>query len=147
MAITYTNARNPQWGNASQTYIDLEVNFDHLPEEYVPFTANPLDTMAHGVEIYNRAVAGDFGAVAAYTPPADITGEDAMAMLRAERDALLTASDWMVLPDRTPTDAQLAYRQALRDLPSDYPNAYKTWDEASFNYVWADVTWPTMGGV
>ena len=144
MNITYTNARNPQWGNAAQAYINLEVNFDHLPEEYVLFTANPLDTMAHGVEIYNRAVAGDFGAVADYTPPADITGEDAMAMLRAERDALLTASDWMVLPDRTPTDAQLAYRQALRDLPANYPNARKTWDEASIDYIWADVTWPTI---
>ena len=144
MSISYTNARNPQWGNLAQTFIKIEVNFDHLDEEYVSFAANPLDTMAHGIEIYNRAVAGDFGAVSAYTPPADITGEEAMAMLRAERDALLTASDWMVLPDRTPTDAQLAYRQALRDLPSDYPNAYKTWDEASFNYVWADVTWPTI---
>lgn len=147
MNITYTNARNPQWGNAAQEYIDLEVNFDHLDDEYVPFTANPLDVMAHGVEIYNRAVAGDFGAVADYTPPADITGDDAMAMLRAERDALIAASDWMVLPDRTPTDAQLAYRQALRDLPSDYPNAYKTWDEAGWDYVWADVTWPTMENV
>ena len=144
MNITYTNARNPQWGDIGNTFINLEVNFDHLNEEYVPFAANPLDTMAHGVEIYNRAVAGDFGAVADYTPPADITGEDAMAMLREERDALLTASDWMVLPDRTPTDEQLAYRQALRDLPTSYPNAYKTWDEATFNYVWADVTWPTI---
>lgn len=144
MNITYTNARNPQWGNAAQTYIDLEINFDHLDDEYVPFTANPLDNEAHGVEIYNRAVAGDFGTVADYTPPADITGEDAMAMLREERDALLTASDWMVLPDRRPTDEQLAYRQALRDLPSNYSNARKTWDEASSDYVWADVTWPTI---
>jgi len=144
MDITYTNARNPKWGDIEQTVIEIEVNFDHLNEEYVLFSANPMDTATHGVEIYNRAVAGDFGAIADYTPPADITGEDAMAMLRAERDALLTSSDWMVLPDRTPTDAQLAYRQALRDLPANYPNAYKTWDEASLNYVWADVTWPTI---
>jgi len=144
MSISYTDARNPQWGDAGKTFVNVEVNFDHLDDEYVPFSANPLDTMAHGVEIYNRAVAGDFGAVADYTPPADITGEDAMAMLREERDALLTASDWMVLPDRTPTDEQLAYRQALRDLPASYPNAYKTWDEATLNYIWANVTWPTI---
>jgi len=144
MTITYTNAKNPKWANVGKTRINIEVNFDHLDEEYVPFTADPLDVEAHCIEIYNRAVAGDFGAIADYTPPADITGEDAMTMLRAERDALLTASDWMVLPDRTPTDAQLAYRQALRDLPANYPNAYKTWDEASTDYIWSNVTWPTV---
>lgn len=144
MIIEYTNARNPVWANAQQTTIDIEVNFEHLDEEYVLFTADPLDVEAHSVEIYNRAVAGDFGAIADYTPPADITGADAMTMLREERDALLTASDWMVLADRTATDAQLAYRQALRDLPSNYPNAYKTWDEASTDYIWSNVTWPTV---
>lgn len=144
MIIKYTDVRNPVWANAGQTRIDIEVNFDHLDEEYVLFTADPSDVEAHGVEIYNRAVAGDFGAIADYTPPADITGADAMTMLRAERDALLAASDWMVLPDRTATDAQLAYRQALRDLPANYPNAYKTWDEASIDYTWSNVTWPTV---
>lgn len=42
---------------------------------------------------------------------------------RAERDRLLAATDWMVLPDAPLTDAEraeaLAYRQALRDAPSE----------------------------
>jgi len=41
-----------------------------------------------------------------------------MKRLRSHRDKLLTETDWWVLPDRTPTSEQLAYRQALRDLPS-----------------------------
>jgi hypothetical protein len=49
--------------------------------------------------------------------------------VRAQRDALLTASDYMALADRI-TDEWRTYRQALRDVPaqSGFPNS---------------VTWPT----
>lgn len=50
-------------------------------------------------------------------PPADTA---AWENLRIERNARLTASDWTVLGDSpTPTAAWKAYRQALRDLPSN----------------------------
>lgn len=42
-----------------------------------------------------------------------------MQQLRAERDRLLAETDWWVLPDRTATTEQLAYRQTLRDLPAN----------------------------
>jgi hypothetical protein len=45
-----------------------------------------------------------------------------MKMLRVKRDELLAQSDWMALKDRTMTEAETAYRQKLRDLPSDYPD-------------------------
>ena len=96
------------------------------------------------LEIYNKAVAGDFGTIGDYTPPENITGSDAMTQLRKERDALLLDSDWMVLPDRTSTSEQLAYRTALRDLPANYPNCYLTWDADNGKYIWASVTWPTI---
>lgn len=35
---------------------------------------------------------------------------------RSTRDALLAETDWWVLPDRTATQEQLDYRQALRDI-------------------------------
>ena len=44
--------------------------------------------------------------------------------IRVERDALLTASDWTVLPDAPLTTAQKTawktYRQTLRDLPQTF---------------------------
>ena len=40
--------------------------------------------------------------------------------LRTERNAKLAETDWWVLPDRTATDEQLAYRQALRDITDTY---------------------------
>jgi hypothetical protein len=45
------------------------------------------------------------------------TAEDAMNRLRFERNRLLAQSDWMAVADRTMTQAQIDYRQALRDLP------------------------------
>jgi len=43
-----------------------------------------------------------------------------LAMFRATRNRMLKDTDWWVLPDRTPTQAQLDYRQALRDITETY---------------------------
>ena len=51
--------------------------------------------------------------------------------IRGERDALLNASDWMAMSDRTITDSQASYRQTLRDIPADYADP-------------ALVVWPTI---
>jgi len=48
----------------------------------------------------------------------NLRAAEPMRRLRIERDRLIAETDWWVLPDRTPTSEQLAYRQALRDLPS-----------------------------
>jgi hypothetical protein len=48
---------------------------------------------------------------------AELKAAEPMRLLRVERDRLIAETDWWVLPDRTPTSEQLAYRQALRDLP------------------------------
>lgn len=57
--------------------------------------------------------------------------------LRVKRNKLLVESDWMVLADRTPSAEQLAYRQALRDLPANSPNA----DLDEYEQL-AGVVWP-----
>ena len=50
--------------------------------------------------------------------------------LRTQRDKIIAGTDWWVLPDRTATDEQLAYRQALRDITDSATSI-------------DDVTWPT----
>jgi chitodextrinase len=42
-----------------------------------------------------------------------------LAELRRRRDERLAETDWWVVGDRTATAEQLAYRQALRDLPAN----------------------------
>ena len=71
------------------------------------------------------------GAVVPKTPaePRDELDTVKLLGLRMARDSLLAETDWWVLPDRTPTQGQLDYRQALRDIT----NTYSSLD---------DVVWP-----
>jgi len=68
-----------------------------------PDNADYADILASGVEIDD------------YVAP-----EKTWVEIRGERDVLLHDSDWMAMADRTITDAQASYRQALRDIPADY---------------------------
>jgi len=64
------DAQNPQWGNAEHTFIDVEAKWEHLESEgYLPFTATSNDNEAHGVDLYNRCVNGEFGTIAEYVAP------------------------------------------------------------------------------
>jgi len=63
-----------------------------------------------------------------------VNGSLALVKLRYERDRKLKDSDWMAVPDRTMTDEQKAYRQALRDLPANQTPA---------DIKLSNITWPT----
>jgi len=87
MKLNFTNARTPKWANESNTLIDLVVRFSEIDED-LPFTASPNDVEEHGRDLFARAVAGEFGSIAAYvapvivTPPAP-TKEQLLAQLNA----------------------------------------------------------------
>lgn len=70
----FTEVRNPKWADQAKTKINCEVNFKHIQdEEWTPFTADPQDYMPYSKEIFDRAVAGEFGEVA--EPDAPIIDE------------------------------------------------------------------------
>lgn len=146
---TINNVRNPVWSNPEHTAVDLEVDFDEEDEEYVPFTASPNDSEAYGVELYNNAIAGNYGPIGDKPLPEDIVGDAAMEQLRIERTNLLTQTDYIEMPTKWATltsDQQAewaAYRNALRDLPANYPNPEIRWDIDFSRAVWHNVTWPT----
>lgn len=60
----------------------------------------------------------------------ELVAAEPMRLLRAERDRRLSEVDWWASSDLTMTDAQTAYRQALRDVPANYTSL-------------DDVVWPT----
>ena len=68
---------------------------------------------------------------------AELEAAEPLRLLRVERDRLLQRTDWWVLPDRTPTQAQLDYRKALRDLPA-------TQEPKLENGQLTNVTWPEV---
>lgn len=50
----------------------------------------------------------------------ELTAAEPLKALRAERDRLIAATDWWASSDLTMTEAQTAYRQALRDITAQY---------------------------
>jgi hypothetical protein len=77
-------------------------------------------------DIYEQAKQGAFGPVADFVPYVP-TQEEKVAIIRAERDALLAATDWTQLPDvpEAIREAYAVYRQALRDITQQagFPDA------------------------
>jgi len=63
MAYTIKAARNPQWVDSDHNMIDLEVNFEELEEEWLPYTSGPTDVCEHSRTLFTRAAAGEFGEV------------------------------------------------------------------------------------
>ena len=115
--MKYTNVTNPQWANAEQTTINCVVDFEGIG--LCPFSAVADGDYEHTHEIFARCVAGDFGPIAAYIPPAPPTTEQLAYLIRSERNRLLSESDWTQLVDvpKSIKDTWAVYRQALRDVP------------------------------
>jgi len=59
-----TNIQNPKHLNGQGTLI--EVTGVHPVYGVIPFAASPTDVEAHGVDIFIRAIAGEFGPIAPY---------------------------------------------------------------------------------
>lgn len=148
---TINSARNPKWTDYSQTRIELEVDFDELDEVYVPFCADPNDIVSWGPELYNRALAGEFGPVEPFDVPSDVTGDDALMQIRGIRDALLKedvdpiVSNALRWAEMTTEKQQewATYRQELLDLPETQSSAYMTFDTQTESLEWVNLTLPT----
>lgn len=65
--LTIESATNPEYSTPDGNHITLQVKFAEF-EEILPFAATPYDPHSHGVELYNRALAGEFGQIAEYDP-------------------------------------------------------------------------------
>ena len=70
---------------------------------------------------------------------AELDAAEPMRLLRIERDKKIAQTDWRVLPDQTPTDDWINYRQALRDLPASASPKLNSNYELDFS----SFTWPT----
>jgi hypothetical protein len=66
--LTLQYAKDPIWNNAEGNNIFLIVKWEEFNEE-MPFGATSYDPEPWGVDLFNRAKAGEFGEVAPYVPP------------------------------------------------------------------------------
>ena len=70
---------------------------------------------------------------------AELDAAEPMRLLRIERNKKSALTDWRVLPDQTPSDDWINYRQALRDLPASATPKLNSDYELDFS----SFTWPT----
>lgn len=110
-----SNPHSPKWANAEKTAVLFTVTIDGYDGEH-SFGATSWDGEAHGRELYQDAVDGVFGEVADYVAP---TTEKTAFGVRAQRNILLSNTDWTQMPDvpQATKDLWQPYRQALRDVP------------------------------
>ena len=69
---------------------------------------------------------------------AELDAAEPMRLLRIERDKKIAQTDWRVLPDQTPTDDWINYRQALRDLPASASPKL----DSNYNLDLTSISWP-----
>jgi hypothetical protein len=67
---------------------------------------------------------------------AELIAAEPLRQLRQKRNQLLQQSDWMAVSDRTMTQSQIDYRQALRDITTQTPSL-------DSNGQLTGITWPT----
>ena len=69
----------------------------------------------------------------------ELDAAEPMRLLRIERNKKIAETDWRVLPDQTPSDDWINYRQALRDLPASASPKLDSNHQLDFS----SFTWPT----
>ena len=73
----------------------------------------------------------------------ELRAAEPMRLLREERDRRIAKTDWWVLPDRTASQEQKDYRQALRDLPQNFSPIIDIITEDGYPIVKEQTDWPT----
>ena len=144
--ITWIDARNPKYINTANTLIELEVNFEHLPEQWVSCVVQASGDLPHIHQLHAEAANGDFGTIAAFAPETH-TGDQAILMLRGAVIEKLNEieDEWDM--DNLTTE-QTTYKTALDNLVANHTSANVSVelhynDEDEDDEVWTNVTWPT----
>lgn len=121
---------NGEWVNPENTIVRGVLQWNTMDEP--SFGAVDLtEDYQHIQNLKQRIEAGEFGEIADYTPPSqDEINEVASFHANIKRRDLLAETDWWAVGDRTMTQEQIDYRQALRDIT----------DQAGYP---TDITWPT----
>jgi len=66
--MNITNIINPRYVTEDHNMIALMVDLDELNLFQVQFNAGPYDMEPYGVDLYNRAVSGEFGEIGPFVP-------------------------------------------------------------------------------
>lgn len=85
----FSNINTLIYSRADNTTINMVADIDGVGEG-IPFTASANDPEQTGRDIYAHAVAGEYGAVAAYIPPPPLTQPEIISQNTATQKKLLS---------------------------------------------------------
>ncbi|CAI1716465.1 MULTISPECIES: tail fiber assembly protein [Serratia] len=129
----------PVYANAEGTVINCMVL--HVDFGDIPFTASPDDTFTdYGPDIYNRAVAGEFGDVAAYVPPPAPTRAKTTEKNTLEYTRRLGIATDAAFPLQSAVDLGIASEEQKQTLAEWQQYAV---DLLAVDLTQSPVTWPT----
>ena len=138
----YTDVKHPGWADSEKKGINCSVKFTWV-DNYLPFTASLSDCQEYGKKIYKECVAGKWGVIADYVPPA-IDWTTLAELERQQRldEANSMTADWRVElmlgsvteADKASLTAWMAYIRELKALEFSHVT-----DEESYNAIaWPD---------
>ena len=140
------SVRNPQ--ATKDGGVDLEI--EHSVYGWVPFHAVENDSEAHGRELYQRAMAGDFGPVSPYFEPELTLAQIALEKMAALQAEKVRIRDGGVVVDGTLFDtdesAMSAYTRTMLFLFSQNPTASIANWKASTG-AWVTMTLPLLSSL
>ena len=147
--IELVSLSNPKWANKTHTKIQADVQWN-VTNQVATTNLLATDFEPHIQKAIERVKSGEFGEIAAYEKPSDITGEAALGFVRKERSYLLSknvdvytnnALRWDSLSDEQ-KKVIADYRTALLDITDNYSNATLTYDEDAETWNLINVEFP-----
>lgn len=129
--------KNCWWQNQENTLFNCIVKYEEFPDE-MPAGITLSDPYAHIQLIWNNAMAGMYGPIAAYTPPAPPPPATAQQN-KNKAIRLLSETDWTAAEDVGNSQVAnpylvnqaefLTYRSSIREI--------------AINPIAGDIQWPT----
>lgn len=139
--LTIESARAPRWADQAQTTIELFVTFAEYKEKIgeIPFTAHSFDAEAHCREVFDRAVAGEYGPIKPFAEPVP-SEEELAARWKAERQALVDAIKVETHTFRVFDGNEVSQDRMARAIVSliGQPKATVLWILADNSYAYVD---------
>lgn len=148
--MKYTTVKNPKWANKEHSIIECEVNFNDLLEDFVPFSAVSSGDSKHAHEIFQRCVSGEFGEISEYVSPPDIFGDEAISIIRNQRNYILenfvdkvTSNNirWSSMSAEQQNE-WIEYRKKLLEITDTYKTASLKWNDETNQYDFINFSWP-----
>jgi len=134
--FTVEYVKNLKWCNAEHTMFECVAKYAEFNEEH-PAGINATDPYAHIQEIWTKGVAGEYGPIAEYVPPAP-PGPPSAEQNKLTAEHFLAETDWTATESISNPAVSNPYLMNQADFLA-YRSAVR---EIAVNPVAGNIVWP-----